>query len=73
MGRYFSIQMNSKVNLDKVMINDNKEGILIEGYLGEFQEISLIEEKLLELEFTTGVLRLEITLPELLRVTDESI
>ena len=73
MGRYFSIQMNSKVNLDKVMINDNKEGILIEGDLGDFQEISLIEEKLLELQFTTGVLRLEITLPELLQVTDESI
>jgi len=73
MGRYFSIQMNSKVNLDKVMINDNKEGILIEGDLGEFQEISLIEAKLLELQFSTGVLRLEITLPELLRVTDESI
>lgn len=73
MGRYFSIQMNSKVNLDKFLINDNKDGILIEGDLGELHDVSLIEEKLLEIQFTTGVLRLEITYPELLRSTDESV
>lgn len=65
--------MNSKANLDKVMINDNKNGILIEGDLGELHDISLLEEKLLEIQYTNGVLRLEITHPELLRATDESI
>lgn len=65
--------MNSKANLDKVMINDDKHGILVEGDLGDLSEISLIEEKLLEIKFTKGVFRLEITRPELLQATEKSI
>lgn len=73
MDRFFSIQMNSKKDLDKVMINDDKHGILIEGDLGNLSEISLIEEKLLEIQFKKGVLRLEINRSELLQATEKSI
>ena len=73
MGRFFSIQMNSKTDLDKVMINDDKHGILVEGDLGDLSEVSLIEEKLLEIKFTKGVFRLEINRLELLQATEKSI
>ena len=73
MGRYFSIQMKSKTTLDKIILNDSSHGILIEGDLGELSELSILEEKLLEIQFTNGVLRLEINRPELLRATEKSI
>jgi len=65
--------MKSKTTLDKIILNDSQQGILIEGDLGELSELSILEEKLLEIQFTNGVLRLEINRPELLRATEKSI
>lgn len=65
--------MNSKTDLDKVMINDDTHGILVEGDLGDLSEISLIEEKLLEIKFTKGVFRLDINRLELLQATEKNI
>jgi len=65
--------MKSKTTLDKIILNDSPHGILIEGDLGELSELSILEEKLLEIQFTNGVLRLEINRPELLRATEKSI
>lgn len=70
MGRYFSIQMNSKSHLDKVMINDDQNGILVEGDLGDLMEVMLLEEKLLEVQFTNGILRVEMRQCELRKVTE---
>jgi hypothetical protein len=69
MGRYFSIQMNSKKNLDKIIVNDDQQGILIEGDLGDLIDLFVLEDKLLEVQFSHGVLRLEINQPELLQLT----
>lgn len=69
MGRYFSIQMNSKQNLDKIIVNDGQKGILIEGDFGDLIDLSLLEDKLLEIHFSNGVLRLEVNNSELLQVT----
>jgi len=70
MGRNFSIQLNSKINLDKIIVNNDHQGILIEGDLGDLTELTLLEDKLLEIQFSNGILRLEINKPELLRVTN---
>lgn len=69
MGRYFSIQMNSKQNLDKIIVDDGQKGILVEGDFGDLIDLSLLEDKLLEIQFSNGVLRLEVTNSELLQVT----
>jgi hypothetical protein len=69
MGRYFSIQMNSKQNLDKIIVDDGKKGILIEGDFGDLIDLSLLEDKLLEIQFSNGVLRLEVNNSELLQFT----
>lgn len=65
--------MKSKTTLDKIIVNDSQHGILIEGDLGDLSELSILEEKLLEIQFTNGVLRLEINQPELLQATEKSI
>ena len=69
MGRYFSIQMNSKKNLDKIIVDNDKQGILIEGDLGDLIDLSLLEDKLLEVQFSHGILRLEINQLEILNLT----
>jgi len=65
--------MKSKTSLDKIIINDSQQGILIEGDLGDLSELSILEEKLLEIQFSNGVLRLEISQPELLQATEKSV
>ena len=69
MGRYFSIQMDSKKNLDKIIVNNDQQGILIEGDLGDLIDLSLLEDKLLEVQFSHGILRLEINQLEILNLT----
>jgi len=69
MGRTFSIQMNSKQNLDKIIVDDGQKGILVEGDFGDLIDLSLLEDKLLEIQFSNGVLRLEVNNSELLQVT----
>lgn len=61
--------MNSKQNLDKIIVNDGQKGILIEGDFGDLIDLSLLEDKLLEIHFSNGVLRLEVNNSELLQVT----
>ena len=65
--------MKSKTSLDKIILNDNQDGILIEGDLGDLSELTILEEKLLEIQFSNGVLRLEINQPELLQAAEKSI
>ena len=60
MGQHFSIETNSKKMVNKIILNDNKGGLLIEGDLGGFLSYSIIEDKLLEVICTDGILRLEL-------------
>ena len=67
MGRFFSIQMRSNKNLERIHLDPSQSGILIEGDFGEISNLSLIEEKLLEIQFSNGVLRLEVDKQELIQ------
>ena len=60
MGQHFSIETNSKKRVNKIILNDNKGGLLIEGDLGDFLSYAILEDKLLEVNCTDGVLRLEL-------------
>jgi hypothetical protein len=59
--------MTSRENLEKINIQEGKKGVLLEGNLGEVKEITLIEDRLLELNCTNGAIRLNITRDELLK------
>jgi hypothetical protein len=60
MGQNFSIEINSKKNINKIILNDDKGDFLIEGTLGDFLSYTILEDKLLEVKCTDGILRLEL-------------
>jgi len=65
----FSIELKSKEFLRNVMIsNRTGETVLVEGFLGELEELSLIEGAMLELRGSNGVLRMDLREEELKRL-----
>jgi len=62
----FSIELKSKEFLRNVMIsNRTGEIVLIEGFLGELEEVSFVEGAMLELRGSNGVLRMDLKEEEL--------
>jgi len=65
----FSIELKSKEFLRNVMISDRTgETVLIEGYLGELEEVDLVEGAMLELKGSNGVLRVDLKEEKLRRL-----
>jgi len=66
---FFSIEMGSKKDLKdlvNVSISDKSyDRVLIEGFLGEFSEIEIIENVLIKFKGANGVLRIDICKDEL--------
>jgi hypothetical protein len=57
----FSIELKSKEFLKNIMIsNRTGETVLVEGFLGELEDLSLVEGAMLELRGSNGVLRIDI-------------
>jgi hypothetical protein len=64
LGRTFSLELKSKDYLEKINIQEGQDGVLFEGSLGELEELLLLEDSLMELKGSYGVLRFEITRDE---------
>jgi hypothetical protein len=65
----FSIELKSKEFLRNVMIsNRTGETVLVEGFLGELEELSLVEDAMLELKGSNGILRIDVREDELTRL-----
>jgi hypothetical protein len=65
----FSIELKSKEFLRNVMISNRVgETVLVEGFLGELEELSLVEDAMLELRGSNGVLRIDIKEDELAKL-----
>ena len=63
---FFSVEIESKKHLTNVLISNNsRERVLIEGFLGEFSEIEMIENALVQFKGANGVLRIDICKDEL--------
>ena len=71
MGRYFSLELSSKEYLDKINIQEGHDGVLFEGNLGELLKILLLEDSLLELQGSHGVLRFELKRDEIISLLQE--
>jgi hypothetical protein len=57
----FSIELKSKEFIRNVMIsNRTGERVLVEGFLGELEEVSFVEGAMLELRGSNGVLRMDL-------------
>jgi len=62
----FSVELKSKEFLRNVMIsNRTGETVLVEGFLGELEEMSLVEGAMLELKGSNGILRIDLKGEEL--------
>jgi len=65
----FSIELKSKEFLRNVMIsNRTGETVLVEGFLGELEDVSFVEGAMLELRGSNGVLRMDLKEEELERL-----
>ena len=57
----FSIEMGSRRSLKNVKVSEGiQDSVLIEGNLGEFEEITLHEDIMLEIRGSSGTLRIDI-------------
>jgi hypothetical protein len=67
--RGFSLELNSKEHVKRFTILDGAGSrVLVEGFLGVLQQITLVEGLMLEVKGSNGVLRLDMTEDELRRV-----
>ena len=62
----FSIELKSKEYLKRVAIpTEAGDTVLIEGFLGELEEVDLVEGVMLEIEGANGILRMDLKEEEL--------
>lgn len=62
----FSVEMKSEHFVRRMSFLDKENGqVFFEGFLGELRNISMVEDVMLEIEGTNGVLRLDITQQEI--------
>ncbi len=65
-GRGFSIEMESKRHVKNISIsNEAHDRVLFEGDIGELKELSMVDEKVLEIRGSNGLLRVDVTVGEL--------
>jgi len=59
----FSVQLTSKDHVKNVCLSDGSE-ILFEGYLGNLESLEFVDDSLIELRGSNGVLRFDLTLQQ---------
>jgi hypothetical protein len=65
----FSIEMRSKEFVRHISMSDKaQDPVLIEGFLGELEEIGIVESSMLEVRGANGVLRMDFNEEELSRL-----
>jgi hypothetical protein len=58
---FFSVEIDSRKHLTNLSIsNKPHELVLLEGFLGEFSEIEVIEDELIQFKGVNGVLRIDL-------------
>jgi len=61
MKHSFSIEMKSKKHVRTISVsNESHDRVLFEGFLGDLQELSMVEGKVLEIRGTKGILRVDL-------------
>ena len=66
LGHSFSVQMNSSKHLGQMSISqDHVDRVLFEGDLGRLEKLAMIEEAVLVVQGSNGVLRIDLSQDEL--------
>jgi hypothetical protein len=70
--RFFSIELRSKSDLKNVTLaNGSRDGVLIEGTIGELVQATFAVGVILEVVGTTGTLRINLKAEELTRPNEK--
>jgi len=66
-GRHsFSVELKSKKYVTSVSLSDKgREGVLLEGFLGELEEVGMLEDAILYINGSHGTLRIDLSKDEL--------
>lgn len=64
----FSVEIKSKEHVNTLkMSRIDREGVLFEGYLGEIEELGMLEEAVLFIKGEYGTIRIDLTEEEIKR------
>jgi hypothetical protein len=71
--RSFSIDLRSKVDLKNITLNENlQENALIEGTIGKLEHAGFVDDMILEVLGTKGVLRIDVSENEIKKKATEA-
>jgi len=71
--RSFSIDLRSKIDLKNITLNDNfQDNALIEGTIGKLEHAGFVDNMILEVLGTKGVLRIDISENEIKKIATEA-
>jgi hypothetical protein len=68
-GRIFSIELDSGNDLKKVSVPNGSRRILLEGTIGTLREAMFVEDSVLQLVGSGGVLRVDLSREDLAKTT----
>ena len=64
----FSVEIKSKEHVNTLKLSRiDREGVLFEGYLGEIEEMGMLEEAVLFIKGEYGTIRIDLTEEEIKR------
>ena len=65
-GHSFSIEMNSEHSVKRMSFLDKENcKVFFEGFLGELKNVTMVEDLMLEITGTNGILRVDISQEEI--------
>jgi len=70
-GRAFAIELNSGNNLKKVTVPSGAQRILMQGTIGSLKQAQFVEDMVLELVGTEGVLRVDLSREDLSKPSEK--
>jgi len=68
-GRGVSIEMGSKRHVKNISISDEAhDGVLFECNIGVLEEVSMVDDKVLEVKGSHGILRVDMSIEEMEKI-----
>ena len=65
----FSVEMRSKEYVRKVSVSDNtRDAVIFEGFLGEIEEMGIVEGVILEIRGANGTIRIDVSERDLKKI-----
>jgi hypothetical protein len=69
--RVFTVELNSRSDMKNLIVQNRAQHVLMEGTIGILKHAEFVEDTVLELIGTRGVLRLDLTREDLAKPTSK--